>query len=96
MSVLSLPLIQVGQLSVTGERTYTLYWLTALEACPGTVWQGLVLGEILRDLLNFWPEFSTLKSPKGEEKSHAKLKPVSSAREVSRSLEILDIFIKER
>ena len=28
--ILSLPLIQVGQLSVTGERMYTKYWLIAL------------------------------------------------------------------
>ena len=28
-AILSLPLIQVGQLSVTGERICTLYWLTA-------------------------------------------------------------------
>ena len=33
-----LPLIQVGQLSVTGERMCTKYRLTALEACPGIVW----------------------------------------------------------
>ena len=29
MAILSLPLIQVGQLSVTGERMRTKYWLTA-------------------------------------------------------------------
>ena len=28
-AILSLPLIQVGQLSVTGEGMYTKYWLTA-------------------------------------------------------------------
>ena len=28
-AILSLPLIQVGQLSVTSERMCTLYWLTA-------------------------------------------------------------------
>ena len=28
-AILSLPLIQVGQVSVTGERIYTKYWLTA-------------------------------------------------------------------
>ena len=29
MAILSLPLIQAGQLSVTGQRMCTLYWLTA-------------------------------------------------------------------
>ena len=29
MAILSLPLIQVGQFSVTGERMCTKYWLTA-------------------------------------------------------------------
>ena len=29
MAILSLPLIQVGQLSVTGEKMCTKYWLTA-------------------------------------------------------------------
>ena len=33
----TVPLIQVGQLSVAGEMC-TLYWLTAWESCPGTVW----------------------------------------------------------
>ena len=33
-AILFLLLIQVGQLSVTGERMCTNYWLT----CPGTVW----------------------------------------------------------
>ena len=33
-------LIQVGQLSVTGLSMGTLYWLIALEACPGKVWIG--------------------------------------------------------
>ena len=28
-AILSLPLIQEGQLSVTGERMFTKYWLTA-------------------------------------------------------------------
>ena len=27
-AILPLPLIQIGQLSVTGERMYTKYWLT--------------------------------------------------------------------
>ena len=41
-SHLSLPLIQEGQLSVTGKSMETEYWLTALEvkACPGIVWLG--------------------------------------------------------
>ena len=29
MAILSLPLIQLGKLSVTGERMYTKYWLPA-------------------------------------------------------------------
>ena len=37
-AILSLPLIQEGQLPVTGERMCTKYWLSAWEACPGTVW----------------------------------------------------------
>ena len=32
MAILSLPLIQTEQLSVTGERMFTWYWLTAQEA----------------------------------------------------------------
>ena len=38
-----LPLIQEGQLSVTGESMCTKYWLTAYEAkaCPGKEWLGL-------------------------------------------------------
>ena len=37
----SLQLIQVGQLSVTGERMCTWYWLTTLWSLPaGTVWLG--------------------------------------------------------
>ena len=37
-----LPLIQEGQLSVTGESMCTKYWLTAqeVEACSGKVWLG--------------------------------------------------------
>ena len=38
LTILSLPLIQGGQLLVTGERMGTKYWYTAQEACPGTVW----------------------------------------------------------
>ena len=34
MAILSLPLIQLGQLSVNGEGMCTKYWLTALP-CPG-------------------------------------------------------------
>ena len=33
-AILSLPLIQVGQLSVTGERMCTYYWLTCLGSLP--------------------------------------------------------------
>ena len=37
----SLPLIQEGQLSVTGERMCTIQvQVNGLEACPGTVWIG--------------------------------------------------------
>ena len=43
-AILSLPLIQVRQLSVTGERMCTKYWLTAQEACPGTVRLGKLTG----------------------------------------------------
>ena len=32
------PFFQEEQLSVTGERTFTKYWWTVQEACPGTVW----------------------------------------------------------
>ena len=39
-AILPLPLVQEEQLSVTGERMCTKYWLTAKEACPGTVWLG--------------------------------------------------------
>ena len=37
-----LPLIQEGQLSVSGESMCTKYWLTVKEvsACPGKVWLG--------------------------------------------------------
>ena len=35
--ILSLLLIQVGQLSVTGKSMGTQYWLTPYEACPSTV-----------------------------------------------------------
>ena len=38
--ILSLLLIQVGQLSVNGESMGTLYWLTTKEACPRTVLIG--------------------------------------------------------
>ena len=31
MAILSLPLVQVGQLSVTGKGMCTSYWLTAKE-----------------------------------------------------------------
>ena len=34
MATLSLPLIQVGQLSAAGERISTKYWLTALRSKP--------------------------------------------------------------
>ena len=38
-TLVSLPLIQEGQLSVTGESMCTKYWFTAwtVEACPGKV-----------------------------------------------------------
>ena len=32
-AILSLPLTQVGQLSVTGERMCTKFWLTTLKKC---------------------------------------------------------------
>ena len=37
-----LPLIQEGQLSVTGKSMCTKYWLTAQEVkvCPGKMWIG--------------------------------------------------------
>ena len=33
MAILSLLLVQIGQLSVTGESMDTYYWLTAQEEC---------------------------------------------------------------
>ena len=39
-TILSLPLIQVGLLSVTVERMGTSYCLTTEETCPGTVELG--------------------------------------------------------
>ena len=40
-AILPVPLIQVGQLSVSGQRMCTKYWLTAeVSACPGKVWLG--------------------------------------------------------
>ena len=34
MTILSLPLIPIGQLSVTGERMCTKYWLTSYGSLP--------------------------------------------------------------
>ena len=39
-TILSVLLIQVQQLSVTGKSMGTSYWLITKEACPGTVWIG--------------------------------------------------------
>ena len=39
-TILSVLLIQVQQLSVTGKNMGTSYWLITKEACPGTGWIG--------------------------------------------------------
>ena len=45
VAILSLPLIQEGQLSVTDKRMCTKYWYTAQEACPGSVDRLIALAE---------------------------------------------------